>query len=219
MKALILSLIALGLSTARGDILSDVYSDMSGPRGTVVCLHGTRGSGMAWKNKPENHAFTQDLLAAGFSFVCPSSQQSSRWSAVNGPSNPDIKNVTMILRTLNARPPFFFIGHANGGGFATRLAAFIESEFKPVAVEFSHASGIKQILREPLYNYPTLYSYSRNDQTVTFSDVRNAMNILRSKGVLVVENDQTSLYPRRADNHAFINTSEVSIGFYNSQIP
>ena len=216
MKTIVLSIIALGLCTAKGDILSDVYSDMSGPRGTVVCLHGTGGSGMAWKNKPENQGFTQNLLAAGFSFVCPSSEQSS-WSAVNGASNPDIKNVTQILKMLDAKPPFFFIGHANGGGFASRLAAFIEIEFKPVAVEFSHASGIKQILRSSLYNYPSLYSYSRNDPTVAFSEVKKAMNILRRKGVLVVENDQTPLYPG-VDSHEFINTSEVSINFYNSQI-
>ena len=44
------------------------------------------------------------------------------------------------------------------------------------------------------------------------------MDILRGQGVLVVENDQTSLYPRGAENHAFVNTSEVSIAFYNSQM-
>jgi hypothetical protein len=192
MKALILSLIALGLFTARGDILSRVYSDMSGPRGTVVCLHGSGGLGMAWKYKPENRAFTEDVLAAGFSFVCPTSKQST-WSEVNGPSNPDIENVTLILRTLNAKPPFFLIGHSNGGRFASRLAAFIDSEFKPMAVEFSHSSGINRILRGSDYNYPSLFSYSLNDQIVPFSQIRRVMDALRREGIPVVENDQTSL--------------------------
>jgi pimeloyl-ACP methyl ester carboxylesterase len=217
MKALILSLIALGPFTARSDILSGVYSDMSGPRGTVVCFHGSGGSGFAWKNKPENHAFTQDLLAAGFSFVCPSSSQST-WSEVNGPTNPDIENVTLILQTLNARPPFFFIGHSNGGRFACRLAAYIEDSFKPNAVEFSHSAGNTPILKGPLYRYPSLFSYAVNDPAVLFSTVSYAMRALRSEGVLVLENDQTGLYPPSANHHAFINTSSVSIAFYNSQI-
>ncbi len=217
MKAIILTLTALGLFTARGDILSNVYSDMSGPRGTVVCLHGSEGSGLSWRTKPENRAFTQDLLAAGFSFVCPSSKQAT-WSEVNGANNPDIKNVTLILRTLNAQPPLFFIGHSNGGRFASRLAAYIEDEFKPNAVEFSHSTGINRIVKGPLYDYPSLFSYSRNDLMAPFFGISKVMNILRNQEVLVVENDQTSLYPPGADNHAFINTSEVSIAFYNSQM-
>ena len=178
---------------------------------------GTNGSGLAWRYKPENHAFTQDLLAAGFSFVCPSSTLAN-WSEVNGRNNPDIKNVTLILRSLNARPPLFFIGHSSGGRFASLLAAYIEDQFKPTAVEFSHAVGINRILRGPHYDYPSLYSYSRNDPVVPFSGISNVMKALRRDGILVVENDQTSLYPARADNHAFINTSQVSIAFYNSQM-
>jgi dienelactone hydrolase len=217
MKAIILSLIALGVLTARGQILGDVYSDMSGPRGTVVCLHGSGGSGLYWRDKPENSDFTRDLLAAGFSFVCPSSSQSS-WSEVDGPNNPDIANVTMILRTLSARPPFFFIGHSKGGRFASLLAAYIEDRFKPNAVEFSHSAGINRTLRGPLYDYPSLFSYSANDPAAPYSNIANAMKALRIKGVLVLENDQTALYPSGANNHAFINTSRVSIAFYNSQI-
>jgi pimeloyl-ACP methyl ester carboxylesterase len=185
MKLTILSLIALGVLTARGDILDEVYSDMSGPRGTVVCLHGSEGSGMGWSKRPENHAFTEDLRAAGFSFVCPTSSQ-PRWAELDGPDNPDIQNVTLILRTLNARPPFFFIGHSNGGRFACRLAAYIEEQFKPAAVEFSHSAGNYRILRGPLYDYPTLYSYSVNDPAVAFSTLSNAMKALRNQGVLVL---------------------------------
>lgn len=194
----------------RRNVTEDVYSDMEGEAGTVVCFHGNGGNGYAWADSgTDKGAFTEALIERGFSVVCPTARDDT-WNDWSGSGNRDIQNVNRILDRLAARRPFFLVGHSNGGGFATRYAVF--GNIRPSAIQYSNASGIENILKTGNYTFPTLFNYSPNDPIVAVKDVRQAVTTLTKRRQTVSAQDLSARYAAGgyAHEHEFVNTADTS---------
>lgn len=192
------------------NILEDVYSDMEGEAGTVVCFHGAGGNGYAWANADSDKGrFTAALIAQGFSVVCPTARD-DQWNDLSGSGNRDIQNVNRILDRLEARRPFFLVGHSNGGGFVTRFSAF--GDIRPVAVQYSNASGIENVLKTKNYTPPSLFCYSPGDPVVDVRDVQKAVQTLQKRRLTVEARDLSAIYAAGgyAHQHEFVNTAATS---------
>lgn len=192
------------------NILEDVHYNMDGDLGTVICFHGGQGNGFRWANIDNDKGrFAAALVEQGFSVVCPTAQDES-WSNVNKSGNKDVQNVNKILKRLEARRPFFLVGHSNGGGFAARFAAL--GDIRPVAVQFSNSFGITEILKTKNYKSASLFNYSPNDPSIEERRVFESVAALKKRGLTAQLNDVSAFYAAGGyeHEHEFVNTADTS---------
>lgn len=192
---------------------ASVHSDLSGGKGVVLCFHGTGGSAQGWnKEGDDNKAFLDEMAAAGWSYVCPTSvdRTSKQWSPVNTPQNPDILAVDALLDTLGVPigTPLVLVGHSNGGGMVSRYAIGSVRVGDIVAVQISNAGGMPKVASMPAYTIPTLFNYAECDSVINDNGPIETYNILKDRGVSVVLNKLDDVY--EAGNykncHEFVNT-------------
>jgi hypothetical protein len=192
--------------------IPDVYSNLVGQLGTVICFHGAGGSGEAW-GKKDKGKFTESLAKAGLSFICPPSI-SDKWNTTNSIGNPDIVAVLSIIKQLKAKGPFFLVGHSNGGAFVSRFALYSGMTFS--GVQYSNAKGVQEILASAFYKVKTLFCYSVKDPIVSYQGVLYSINILKGKMVPYQSVELSKEYAQGdyRDEHEFLDTSKVSIPFF-----
>lgn len=204
--------------TLQAGILSPktTFSDMRGTKGTVICFHGSGGSSKGWTKDDDNGDYVKALIASGFSVVAPSSKGRG-WNNTNSNRNVDIKALDKTLKDLKARPPYFLVGHSNGGGFVTRYAVY--GAYKPKAVQYSNSSGIERLLKSSAYTVPSYFFYSPDDPVVNYKDVEDALNILNQRDVPIEWEDITLLYEYGwgyKSYHEFVDVSEYVIPWFLS---
>lgn len=184
-------------------LLALLFTILSVSAQTAVCFHGN-GDGGQWTNpRKEGGRFVNDLRAQGFTVIVAQSK-GRKWSPVNSSSNPDIKAVLKQLQGTN--PPYYLIGHSNGGGFLSRFVAY--SGLTITAVQYSNSSGALAILENEGYTVPSLFCYNPSDKVVPYDDVREAIEVLHDRGVHV---DSFNVGPDgKRSQHAFVNTASVT---------
>ena len=194
----------------------DIYSYLDGDQGLILCFHGTFGSAAGWSNaNTEKNDFLQDLAKIGWSFLCPTSldRDIKQWNPTNNSTNLDVINVENILEKLkiSVNIPLLIVGHSNGGGFSSRYAVFATKFINIQAIQFSNSTGLRRILEDPSYNYPTLFNYTERDDIVDSLRVRENFEVLNLKlPNMVIQNQLDAQYEARGltNFHEFLNTSD-----------
>jgi pimeloyl-ACP methyl ester carboxylesterase len=189
-----------------------ILSAIASQAGTVICFHGN-GDGGQWRNsKSEAGQFVADLRGHGYSVIIADSRNRS-WCATNSKNNPDIRATLAEVARQGAEPPFYLVGHSNGGGMASRFAVY--SGLEITAVQYSNASGIRGILASDAYSVPSLFCYSAKDRVVSQADILDAARLLISRGLTAELEDVTANQKSgRKSDHAFRNTSAATIEFF-----
>ncbi len=219
MKTLIISIIlAANVAANAGrwdsDVVGGVAMDLGGWRGTVVCFHGANapgeGGAIGLWGEPgtPNNLFMRFFKRKGWSYVAPPSADRT-WSDIEGPHNPDVAYVDAILSELGAPPPYFFVGHSNGGEFAIRMARY--GYHKPAVIQLANSYGVWDILQSHDFRIPVIFSYSYADKVIGVEAVYGSMWLVESKGDEISEQDVTEDYDERDTlYHEFINTAAWS---------
>jgi dienelactone hydrolase len=199
-----------------------VYYDLGGNKGVILCFHGAGGSAEGW-TKSEKLAFLQDLRKQNYSYVCPTrlNRTEAQWAATNSSANLDVTNVDALLTHLQISPQLslFLVGHSNGGGFTSRYAIYSSRKSQIKAINISNATGLTSILANNLYAVPTLFNYSTCDAFIDEAVVKSNSTMLNNKNppVTTILNDVTSSYSSGDPNcHEFINVSTVALSLFDS---
>jgi pimeloyl-ACP methyl ester carboxylesterase len=188
--------------------LEDVYHVMGGTLGTVLCFHGTGGSGFAWANTATDKGrFAAEMVDQGFSIICPTAKD-EMWNALNMSGNRDIQAVNKVIKELDAVRPFFLVGHSNGGGFVTRFALY--GDVRPVAVQFSNSAGNDTVIKNKNFRPACRWCYSPNDPGVEVQKVYDSMAAARKRGLVVNDRNLSAEYAAGdyKHEHEFVNTAE-----------
>ena len=196
------------------DLLIGVHDE--GP--LLLCFHGAGGSAAGW-TRGNKATFVRAAFDAGYSVVCPTSLDRSegKWSNENTRENPDALAVERLLAQLDlAARPRFVVGHSNGGAFASRFALLAST--KPVATQYSNASGVSAFIRNPSYDVPSRFSYADCDARVESADVLENARFLELGGVFVERESLDDLYAAAGDQtcHSFLDTSATTLAFFDA---
>ena len=200
----------------------DVYYDLTGPKGLILCFHGTGGSANGWSNG-DKFNFLNALHIEGYAIVCPTSKNrsSKQWDLTDSQTNPDVVNVDVLLHYLGIpiTNKIFIVGHSNGGGFTPRYANNSERKSKISGIQVSNHPGSSNIYSNSSYTIPTIFNYADCDPIINASNVRNSINILKQRGLSVLENDLDPIYTsgNYSDCHEFIDTSSLTKQFFETQ--
>lgn len=179
---------------------------------TVICFHGN-GDGGQWRDpKSEAGQFVADLRERGYLVIIADSRKRA-WCATNSKNNPDIRATLAEVARQGAKPPFYLVGHSNGGGMVSRFAVY--SGLEIAAVQYSNASGIRDVLASEAYLVPSLFCYSSKDRIVSQADIFDAARLLISRGITAeLEEVTANQKSGRKSDHAFRNTSAATIEFF-----
>ncbi len=193
----------------------EVYYYLEGRSGLILCFHGTGGGASGWSNDgTDKNDFLMDFAAEGWSFVCPSSynRKEKKWDNTNNQKNNDIQNIDDLLKHFGKSfPSIILVGHSNGGGFATRYAAFSKFSNSIKAIQLSNAPGITPYLGNNDFKFPILFNYADCDPVVPADDVKSNQSILDSKypPTNYIDNNLDTEYSvgEYEHCHEFVNTS------------
>lgn len=199
-----------------------VYYDLSGRKGLIVCFHGSGGSAKGW-TKSEKAEFLEDLKQMGYSFVCPTSvnRSTKKWNAKNNFMNRDVHNVDGLLAHfgISHSTPLFLVGHSNGGGFASRYALLSQRTHQIKAVQYSNSAGLAPAFEQEEYTMKSLFNYAACDTVADPARSLANAQILESKtpAVRTLKNDVTAAYTGGDPKcHEFINTSATTAEFFRT---
>lgn len=201
----------------------EVYRDLGGTKGVVLCFHGAGGSAEGW-TKNDKLLLLEHLRSEGYSFVCPTSvdRASKQWDATNAASNPDVENVDALLDELGVAEgtKLFLVGHSNGGGFTSRYSLLSSRRPSVAAIQLSNAAGLQAALSHAAYVFPTLFNYADCDPVVDAAEVRANQDVLAAKSppVPVGDNDLDPVYEAGgySDCHEFVSTPATTTSFFDA---
>lgn len=198
--------------------------DTDGTKGTVIAFHGAGHTGVSWWQDGQKLAFVRALRKDGYSYICPQARSSNVWEHVDlSPSNADLVSVTNLIRSLGARPPFFFVGHSAGGWFSAWFA--LNSQYEPLVIQYSNHPGDDYRQGFPLFSKSaykawSIFCYSSKDPEILRIDpklITESIRFLQKRRIPVASRDlhATYLSLRLKYEHSFLNTASFTIPIFN----
>ncbi len=143
------------------EVLSEfVYHVPANPKGLLVIFHGGAGSKEDAYQRVEAGLLFQDAVAAGYAIAAldsvahinPIEGEKKKWSEVEDPCSPDIRNVVAMVTQLKdpeqlglvpKNAPLYALGVSNGGSMVSRTSQHID--FAAVATYITNAQQFHDV--------------------------------------------------------------------------